>query len=153
MGYVVEKTSLSGGPALAIRETLPMSELPAFFGKAFQELMEAAHRGGACIVAPPFARYFSVTPQAVEVEAVMPLDIAVGRSGRAVPQLLAKGEAIQVKHTGPYDAMQPAYGAIQQWLASHHARAAEPPREVYLTSPVEVPDPQGWQTMIVQPLG
>jgi len=84
MGYVVEETSLSAGPALAIRETVPMAGLPAFFGAAFHELTEAAHAGGARIVAPPFARYHSVTPRAVDVEAVLPLDLAVGTTGRAV---------------------------------------------------------------------
>ncbi len=152
MGYRVEEVSLAGGPALAIRGAVPMTELPRFFAGAFTELAAAAYAARAKCVAPPFARYLCVWPERVEVEAVMPLDVPVGTCGRAKPQILAKGPAIQVAHQGPYDAMAPAYSAIQQWIEGHHVQAAEPPREVYLTSPGEVPDPGQWQTLIVQPL-
>ncbi len=151
MGYLVEETSLSGGPALAIRDTVPMSGLPAFFGAAFPELMAAACKGGARTIGAPFARYYSVTQPAVDVEVVVPLDIAVGRSGRAVPVQLTDGAAIQVKHTGPYDTMHPAYVALEQWLQTHYAKPTEPPREVYLTSPAGTPNPSDWQTLVVQP--
>jgi effector-binding domain-containing protein len=59
---------------------------------------------------------------------------------------------VQIRHVGPYDQLGPTYAAIGRWIEEHHRARADAVREVYLTSPQEVPDPAAWVTLVVQPL-
>ena len=151
--YVIEKVRLEARDGLAIRDTMRMEQLPAFFGAAFTELDAwILQQGGeSALDGPPFARYYSVDPSVVDVEVIIPLSKSVGGSGRMHAVLLAGGDAVQVLHVGPYDAMVPAYEAIARWLRDNHRAAKEPPREVYLTDPASEPDPANWRTLVVQP--
>lgn len=152
MTHDIEQVVLPPVQALGIRATVPMSALPRFFGEAFHELAAAATSEGRSMAGPPFARYHSVATETIDVEAVMPIRGATGTTGRVHPVDLAGGPAIQVHHVGPYDGIKPAYEAIARWMAEHRRAPAEPPREVYLTDPQAVPDPNRWETLVIQPL-
>jgi len=136
-------------PAIAIRTELPISELPQFFGDAFHELAE---RAGDLAAGPPFARYHRFGPDGVEVEAVMPLSSDIPGGGRVAAIHLDGGPAVQVRHLGPYDELPATYASIEHWLEEHHRDRADAVREIYLTSPGEVPDPMQWVTVVVQPI-
>lgn len=152
MDYEVETATLPPSEAAAIRTVIPMAELPQFFGEAFHELTSAVTAAGASTAGPPFARYFSVGPGSVDVEAVMQTDKPVVAVGRVRPIHLDQTRAAIVRYVGPYDAMKPAYDAISDWMSEHGKHPAEAPREVYLTSPTEVPDPAKWVTLVEQPI-
>ncbi|MBA4179165.1 MAG: AraC family transcriptional regulator [Anaerolinea sp.] len=149
--FKVEHITLQPQDGLAIRETVPMDALPAFFGRAFAELGAYISQHGAGFAGPPFAQYHSVTPAAVDVEAVFPLASPIEGSGPMQPVSLSGGPAVQVLHTGPYDSLMPVYDAITAWLAENAKSPSEPIREVYLTDPGSVPDPAQWQTLVIQP--
>ncbi len=55
-------------------------------------------------------------------------------------------------HRGRYDEEGPAYAALEQWVQSHGHASAGPPREVYLTSPEDAPDPADYLTEIQFPI-
>lgn len=148
--YTVEEVELPGGEAVGIRETVPMPELPRFFGAAFEEMAGYIGEAGAGYAGPPFARYFSVQPEAVDVEAVFPVTRALEGRGRVKPLHLDATAAIQTMHTGPYEEMVAAYEVIERWLAEHQRERSDAPREVYLTGP-EV-DPADYKTLVVQPI-
>lgn len=151
--YQVEKVLLEPRDGLAIRATIAMAGLPQFFAAAFAELEGwiRSQAGESAFDGPPFARYYSVDPAAVDVEVIVPLSRSFGGSGRIHPVLLAGGDAIQVLHVGAYDGMVPAYEAIAAWLRDNRKSAKEPPREVYLTDPASEPNPANWRTLVVQP--
>src|SRR5512140_260987 len=130
--HAVQRVRLEAADGLAIRSTLPLDQLPAFFGAAFTEMADwiRVEAGDAAFAGPPFARYYSLDPAAVDVEAVFPLTRAVAASGRMHAVILDEGDAVQVLHVGPYEAMQPAYKAIEVWLAEHQGRPSEPFREI-----------------------
>jgi effector-binding domain-containing protein len=148
MDYTFEKTQLASGPGIAIRETHRIAELPAFFAGAFTELDTAAKAAGAQIAGRPFARYFSVASDAVDVEAVFPLTAPVVDAGRIHVIDLEGGPAVQTLHVGSYDGLHGAYAALERWLQDQGATPGGPVREVYLTGP-DVPQDQQ-QTLIVQ---
>jgi effector-binding domain-containing protein len=149
---LVEDVNLAGGPGVAIRERVPVSELPEFFGRAFGQLAGYIQGAGGEFAGPPFARYLDFEPRAIDVEAVFPLVSAL--PGNQVVQAidLPAGPALQVRHFGPYDSVGPAYDAIDAWMREHGLKSAGPPREVYLTEPATTPDPAKWETLIVQPV-
>ncbi len=152
MGYEICTSMLPESEGAAIRATMPMKELPGFFGGAFGELAEAVAKAGTTVLGPPFARFYSVKPEAVDVEVVMETSGKVPAGGRVHPIHLASHEAAIVRHDGPYQGMEPAYAAISEWMKEHHREPCEPPREVYLTDPAAEPNPAKWVTLVEQPL-
>ena len=50
---------------------------------------------------------------------------------------------------GRYDEMEPAYEALEKWVAGCGGSPEGPPWEVYLSEPTG--DPAQWRTEIVQP--
>ena len=101
---------------------------------------------------PPFVRYYSVTPESVDVEAVMPCDREVPVNGRVKRLHLNASQAAIVRHVGRYEKMKPAYDAINEWMSNNGKHAIEAPREVYVTTGAEVPDPSEWVTLVEQPI-
>lgn len=152
MAYEILTANLPASEAVGIRTSIPMAELQDFFNLAFLELSEVIRAGGAIPVGPPFVRYYSVTPRAVDLEAVMTCNKVVSVSGRVKPIHLDASQAAIVRHVGRYDKMKPAYDAITQWMANNGKRAIEAPREVYVTTIAEVPDPSEWVTLVEQPI-
>ncbi len=150
MDYTFEKTQLADGPGIAIRETHPVAELPAFFAGAFTELDAVTKAAGAQVVGPPFARYFSVSPDAIDVEAVFPLAAPMADAGRVHALEPQGGPAVQTLHAGSYEGLHAAYASLERWLRDHGATPAGAVREIYLTGPDIPPDQQ--QTLIVQPI-
>jgi effector-binding domain-containing protein len=144
-----EITTLAGGPALAIRAQVAIADLPGFFGGAFAELF---HRAGGQAAGPPFARYHRVGPVDTDVEVIVPVRARVSGEGRVHAIDLEGGPAVQIRHVGPYDQLHTTYEAVDRWIADHHRERADAVREVYLTSPQEVPDPASWVTLVIQPL-
>jgi len=147
MNTTPELTTVTGGPAIAIRAQLSLPELPSFFGAAFGELATCAAEQADGM---PFARYHAVGPGTIDVEAVMPVRVPVTARGRIYPIEIATGPAIQVVHRGPYEELGPVYSAIEHWISEHHRVRNGPMQEVYLSSPT-VP-PADLVTVVIQPL-
>ena len=142
-----ELVELTPSLGVAIRDRIPLRQLPAFFGAAYSELGAIA---GPQLAGPPFAIYHAFDQDAIDVSAVMPVRAKIAPTGRAVPIELAGGPAVQVQHVGAYDELSATYGAIEKWIADHHRQRSGAPREVYMTMPT-VPATQQ-VTLVVQPL-
>lgn len=153
MAYEIREAQLPASEAVAIRTTVPLSGIPDFLGEAFPELDAAIRAGGGQVIGPPFVRYHSVKPDAVDLEAVLCTDQPVPARGRVAPLKLQAAKAAVVRHVGHYSKLQPAYEAIDRWVKEHGLHPTEAPREVYVTSPAEIPDPSEWVTLVEQPVG
>jgi effector-binding domain-containing protein len=152
MDHAIQEVMLASQRGISIRATVPMPDLPRFFGEAFHELETAVIAAGEHPTTPPFAQYFSVAPQGVDVEVVMPADAPLQARGRVHPVSLPGGPAVQIRHVGPYDGLAAAYRSIEGWMLMHGRKPSGPPREVYLTDPRLVPDPAHWETLVIQPI-
>ena len=150
MDYAIETMKLEATRGLAMRRTVPMAGLPDFFDEAFTGVAAAA---GPAIAGAPFAQYYSVDPAAVDVEVVFPIAGPVDAPAGMQVLDLPAGEAAQVTYTGPYEAMEPVYRAIEAWMAEKGRVAGGPPREIYLTSPADGVPPEQYKTLVIQPLG
>lgn len=58
----------------ALRETVPMSEMPSFFERAFHATMAAAQEQGIDVVGPPVGVYFGMPGDTVDVAAGFPTE-------------------------------------------------------------------------------
>ncbi|MEP6963766.1 MAG: GyrI-like domain-containing protein, partial [Acidobacteriota bacterium] len=65
---------------------------------------------------------------------------------------LPGGSVATTMHLGPYEHLQDAYGALQQWMESEGFTPAGSPWESYVTDPGEHPDPKDWKTEVFWPV-
>lgn len=64
---------------------------------------------------------------------------------------LPGGTMAKVVHKGPYEACEPAYNELMQWIAANGYAVSDPTREVYLNDPREV-GPEETLTEIYAPV-
>jgi effector-binding domain-containing protein len=151
--YEIQERTLVEQPTMVIRGKIKLEDIPTFLSRT-QHLVDSQIRaGGAHVVGEPFARYRSLDPEyrEFEVEAGVPVVMAVAGHGGVEASCLPGGPAAVTVHTGPYERMEPAYEALNTWLDDHGFQAEGPAWEVYHTDLDEHPDPATWRTEIVQP--
>lgn len=154
--YDVRELVLEERPAAVCRQRLEVTEIGTWIGPAFGRVMQAVMAAGLRPTGMPFARYTRVpdTAAAFEVEAGFPVSAplpegAPGAPDDVVPSRLPGGPAAVVEHLGPYDAMTPAYEAVEKWIAERGGSPDGSPWECYYSEPTD--DPSTWRTEIFQP--
>lgn len=135
----VEVLDLAPQPAAVVHGRLTVSEIPAFLGRAFGEVIETLAHQGLGPAGPPFGRYVPVDG-AFDVEAGFPATGTVTPEGRVVPADLPGGPTARLLHTGDYGGVGRAYEQLTTWVAEHGRTVTAPPWESYLDGPeVEAP--------------
>lgn len=153
MDTTPELVTLQPTTAAVVRATVPMSELTAFFDRAFHAVMEAVQAQDASITGPPFAIYYGMPSETVDLAAGFPVTAAIEPSGEVTPSELPGGQAAQLLHVGSYDSLEGAYGQVIAWMGAHGHRPAEVMWESYLNEPSPDGDPSANQTLITWPVG
>lgn len=140
--------------ALVMRRRTSRDEIAAALGSTLPAVFAHAQQHGLTMTGPPFARYpeFGMSSVVIEggvqIAAPAPGDPSAGIE----PLSLPSGKAAVTVHKGPYDTLPDTYQAIETWLEKEGHQRGGPPYEIYLTDPGEHPDPETWETRIVQPL-
>ena len=160
--YRVEVHTLLEQPTLVTRARLAVPEIPAWIGPAFGRVAAAIRAAGAATAGAPFARFAPVDGRidTFDIEAGFPVGAALatslattggadGEHGDVQPSALPGGPAATTLHLGPYDAMTPAYDALEKWVAEQGGTVDGAPWENYWSEPVG--DPSSWQTQVVMP--
>jgi len=141
-------------PALVVRQRIARDQIASMLAASLPRLFAYATRTGLAMSGPPFARYPEfgmgslVMEGGVQLAAPAPMPTEDGIEAITIPA----GPAAVTIHRGPYDRLAETYAAIEAWLDQENRSAGGPPWEVYLTDPGEYPDPQTWQTEVIQPL-
>lgn len=139
-------------PTAVIHEKVPVKELPQFFQRALGQVYGEIQAQGAQPMGPPFALYFGMPSETIEVEAGFPVTKPVKDAGAVHPGKLPGGTCAHGMHVGPYDTMQETYGELMRWVGEKHLKPHEQMWEVYLSDPQREPDPQTWRTEIFWPV-
>jgi effector-binding domain-containing protein len=148
--YDIEERTLTEQATVVVRGKLAPDEMPGWFPRIYAQIMAHTQSVGIYPIGPPFARYRRLNGK-FEVEAGFPVPLAVQSVGVIEGSTLPGGTAAATMHVGPYDMMEPAYEALEAWVAEHGVELAGPAWEVYLTDPSVEPDPATWRTEIIQP--
>jgi uncharacterized protein (TIGR03086 family) len=148
-----EIVEIEAQPAVAVHGSVPFADLPNFFGKAFTMVSEAIERAGSAPTGPPFAFYPCMPTDVVEVEAGFPVASALGADDEVHPFELPGGRVVTTVHVGPYETMERTYAGLMAWMRDQHIEPAMGMWECYLSDPDAEPDPAGWRTRIVWPIG
>jgi AraC family transcriptional regulator len=140
--------------ALVMRKRVSRDEIAATLATMLPALFTHAQQNGVAMAGPPFARYPEIGMGSLVIEGGIPtVEPAAGEPGAGIETLtVPAGPAAVAIHHGPYDSLPETYQAIEAWIAEEGRAAGGPPWETYLTDPGEHPDPETWETEVVQPI-
>jgi effector-binding domain-containing protein len=144
-------------PYVAIPFTVTMATFPQAADAGFPELLGWLGEHGIAPSGPPFIRYHVIDMAAeLEIEIGAPVAAAAPVSGRIQAGELPGGRYVTLVHTGPYDGLVAANGALQDWArqqgialeSSDGERRFRGRVEFYPTDPGQEPDTAKWQVEI-----
>jgi AraC family transcriptional regulator len=150
----VELVTLEAQPTIVRTVKAAPDALGSAIAGAVLSLIATADQHSLAIVGPPFARYVA-RGKRVQVEVGVPVRKAaagkqLGKDIRAGE--LPAGPAATLMFRGRHDDLARGHALLDAWLVNHDWKAAAPRWEVYVTNPVQTPDPTSQQTRIVVPL-
>ena len=143
--------TLDPADVAVVREVVAMDALPAFYDRAYHEVMNAVQEQGATVIGPPVGMYFGMPTDTVDVAAGFPTATPLQSAGAVSAQRLPGGRAVQVLHIGSYESMQQTYGALMRWVQEQGLALGPLMWETYLTEPDDE-DQGSMQTLITWPL-
>lgn len=143
---------LPAATTAVIGGTIPMSELAAFFDRAFSTLAAVVGEQQIAIVGPAFAYYLAPPTDTAELEVGFPTDRPVEPSGDVRPSSLPEGRVARVVHHGGYDGLGAAWAGLGAWAGEHGHAPGAGFWEVYVTEPSPDMDPADLRTELYLPL-
>lgn len=148
----IERLTLEPRRMLGLHDVVAVKDLPAFFARAWEATEAHLTRVGASPAGPPMALYRGPVADTVDVVIGYAVDAGVPAGPDLEEVALPRGEAVATVHTGPFDAMESTYGAVERYVADAGLTASGEVWEEYLVGPDTEADPSRWRTRIVQPL-
>lgn len=149
----VEVREVPEQPALVVRERASLERLPEVIPATIDEVHGHLQSVGATFAGPPFV----VCPYPdhegmVDLETGWPVAAPFPGGGRVEFTTLPACTVVAYWHRGHYRELGRSYRALEAFLEGEGFAAAGSPREIYETSPEEVPDPADWLTEIQIPI-
>lgn len=132
---------------LMIRLVTPVSSLADVMGEVFQEIGEFMGKKGIAISGAPYAMYYNMDMEALDVEMGFPVSSEVKGENRIKSGLIQGGKIVTTIHSGPYDKLEESYTKIIGFVKEKELDIEEWMYEYYLNSPMEV-KPEELQTQI-----
>jgi AraC family transcriptional regulator len=116
---------------------------------AYGAVMRHVAATGAEIIGPPFVLY----PEPIEGEFAfavgMPVAPGTAPGEEVGVEQLPAVEAATLVHKGSYDALEPSWRRLMDWVPAHGRRPGGAPREVYLNDPGEVEESELLTELVV----
>lgn len=139
-------------PVAQVRATIPVSELPAFFDRAFTLITDALQRQGVAPTSAAFARYHGAPGEVADLEVGFGVDAVIEADGEVNPGELPAAEVAHAVHRGGYDALAASWQALADWIGEHGRVPQDTMWEVYTTEPTPDTDPATLLTDLYWPL-
>jgi AraC family transcriptional regulator len=157
MEYKITRQELAAQPVLVVRRRVRRAEVAATIGAALPKVFLHAQQRGLAIAGYPITRYLETSVGLVTFETGMRVTAHSGDwtvtdgQGEVLGETLPGGPAAATIHFGPYDQLQDAYAAVEEWIVANGFRPNGAPWEAYLNDPADYPNPQDWKTEVYWP--
>jgi AraC family transcriptional regulator len=157
MEYKITRQELTAQPVLVVRRRVRRAEIAATIGAALPQVFLYAQQRGLAIAGYPITRYLETSVGLVTFETGMRVTThsvdwtVTDGQGEVLAETLPGGPAAAAIHFGPYDRLQDAYAAIEEWIVANGFRQNGAPWEAYLNDPADHPNPQDWKTEVYWP--
>ena len=147
MSFKCELVELAPQTALSIRMRTAAQDLPQVFGKGYGEIAQYLGELQAQPAGPPFAIYYNMDMQDLDVEFGFPISTSLTGRDNIHASETPSGKSASCLHIGPYSDVEPAYNALSQWIKDSGYEATGVAYEVYLNDPDQTP-PEELETRI-----
>jgi effector-binding domain-containing protein len=150
MTYQCEIKHQPAQPTLSIRTRAAVGQLPQLFGQTYGAIMQYLGELGEQPVGMPFAAYYNMDMQDLDLEIGFPVSKPLPDRGEMKSGALPAGPIATTLHIGPYDAIGPAYEALTQFMQTNGYSPSGAAYEFYFSGP-DTP-PAEIQTQVMFPL-
>ncbi len=148
MSYQIELKDQSAQPVLSVRTRTSVENLPQVLGQNYGAIAQYLGELGEPPSGAPFAGYFNMDMQDLDVEIGFPVARALPGSGEIQAGQITAAKVAICLYTGPYSDIEPAYNEIMQWVGDNGHEATGVVYEFYLNDPAQTP-PEELQTQIL----
>ena len=154
MNYTVTIKNVDETPVVSTRINTPLSQIAKNMGDAFLRVCEYMAGQGLSTDGVGIALYHcqEFDPEHMDVEVGMALDQSCRSSGDFTFRHLPACTVASLIHTGPYEGLQAAYGALYEWVEQNGYEKNGPDREIYFNCPQTVASPEELRTEIALPV-
>ena len=148
MSYQCELREQPAQPTLSIRTRTAVQNLPQVIGETYGAIAQHLTQLGQCPVGAPFAAYYNMDMQNLDVEMGFPVPKELPGKEKIKASRIPAGRFAVVLHAGPYDKVGPAYEALTKWVAEKGYEATGVAYELYLNDPTET-KPEDLKTQVM----
>ena len=149
----IEVTTIASMPALSVKDSVKATDIGVFLETYFPQLYMYTIRQGGTPTGHPYAVYYSWDPEGlILMEAGIPLTEALEGEGVMMATKTPGGKVVKAVYYGPYEETAKVYNALEQYMNVLKIEKAGPPWEVYVTDPMQEPDPAKRETIIYFPV-
>ena len=124
---------------LSVRYRTPAKELPKTMGPIYGEIAAYMARNGIPYAGPPFAMYYNMDMDDLDVEIGFPVVKAAAGEGRVKASSLPGGRVATAKHVGSYESIEKTYNQLMAFVAKEKLEVESFMYEEYLNSPEDTP--------------
>ncbi len=136
---------------LSIRTRAAVDQLPQVLGDSFGLIACYLEELGEKATGPPFAAYYNMDMQDLDIEIGIPVPRELPGRNEIQPSGIPGGQVASCLHVGPYNAIEPTYSALSEWMAAEGLSPTGVAVEMYLNDPTRTA-PEQLQTQILFPL-
>ncbi len=136
---------------LMVRTTAAAGDLPVLMEKVYQDIAVFAGTNGVALAGPPYARYYNMDMEALDIEMGFPVAGEPGGVRDIQCGEIPEGKIAAAIHTGPYSKLDETYHKLMEFVQKQGLKTHEWMYEFYLNSPLEVKEEE-LQTEICYPL-
>jgi len=140
MDYKFELIEKEPQPALSIRTTAAIEDLPTVLEKAYKRIMDYLSEIGEHPSDAPFAAYYNMDMKNLDIEIGLPVKRKLPMKNYIEASELPRGTYVQCIHVGPYSTMESTYSKLMEWMNANEYKSNGVAYEFYLNDPENVPD-------------
>ena len=138
-------------PTLSVRLTISIQRLPQEIGRVYGAIAGYLAQRGQPPAGAPFVAYYNMDMQQLDVVIGFPTATPLPGRGEIQAGEIPGGRQAICLHVGPYDQIEPAYGALSQYIQAQGHTPTGIAYEFYLNDPMQTP-PAELQTLVAFPL-
>ena len=137
----------------AVRSIVAPEDVPDFMSDALGLVAIALREAGIEPAGPPFARYFSMGADGLDMAAGLPVAEPFPGAGRRPPGRAARRDPRRwPRSSGPTTGLEAAWGAVRRRIGELGRAPGAEPWEVFRVGPGSGVDESEWRTELVWPL-
>ena len=131
LAYECEVVERPAQPALVARIRVPAQDMTLMLGDVYGAIRQYLAQLGETPAGPPYAAFGDVGRQNLDVELGYPVARPLRGKGGIKAGEIPAGRYATCLHVGPYAEIDPAYAALDRWVAENGHRATGQAYELY----------------------